>query len=334
MAFAFRLADPVRVRFVLQTPEHDGALHLRRGCAGEEIGCNEDAGGAGRSSLWADLSPGTYTVVADGSGLKDSGPFTLAFQTASPVVNDACTAAIPVETGPGWVHLSASTFGASSDIEPTCSSSPGGPDVFYAIQVPARSLLTVSASSPDFPSPVLEILPACGAPAQACGLSDLDALLEPGGHVLAVDSLGADLLGSLAVSLRVQPLDALEAACAQATPLAPGVPVEGETLGEDAFSSTCAGGAPGPEAIFRIDVPARARLVASLNSHGHDGVLHVRSSCSDPGTEVACNDDRGTQSTSVVEVIVDAGTYTLFADGHGPADSGTFTLVASLEPVE
>ena len=54
----------------------------------------------------------------------------------------------------------------------------------------------------------------------------------------------------------------------------------------------------------------------------------------DPGSEVACNDDHGGKDRSEVDVLLDAGTYFVFVDGHAPGDAGAFTLEARTLPLD
>ena len=54
----------------------------------------------------------------------------------------------------------------------------------------------------------------------------------------------------------------------------------------------------------------------------------------DPGSEVACNDDHGGKNRSEVDVVLDAGTYFVFVDGHAPQDAGAFSLEAWSIPLD
>jgi len=134
-SYTFALEEQARVRLVLATPGHDGVLHLHAGCEPEapEISCNEDSGGPARSILWADLPPGAYVVHADGSGREDQGAFTLALDARFPgsggPPNDACEDALELDLAAGRATFTGSTFGAESDADPPCASSPGGPEV-------------------------------------------------------------------------------------------------------------------------------------------------------------------------------------------------------------
>jgi hypothetical protein len=148
----------------------------------------------------------------------------------------------------------------------------------------------------------------------------------PGALILAVDSLGADLLGEVAVSLRIQKASTLEAACAQAPLLEVGAKVKGVSHGPGRFWAGCGDGAAGPEAVYRLDIEERERVLVRLNSPGRDGVLHIRSDCMDPGSEVACNDDHGQRDASEVDVVLEAGAYYVFADAHGSVEAGPFML--------
>jgi hypothetical protein len=339
LTYAFALERPARVRLELLTDTHDGALHMRAGCGdpAPEIACNEDAGGPRRSLIVAQLEPGPYVVVVDGSGPKDAGPFSLGFEVytgegdAAP--NDICEEPQRITPGQGRATIHASTFSAADDHRPPCTSSPGGPDVYYAIDLQEPSLVTAAVEASDFSSPVLALAPACSGPWTACGVEVLAVEAGAGVHVLAVDSLGADLVGDLTVSLHVQPLAGLEAACMEAADLPLGETTEGETSGTDMFTAGCADETAAPESVFRLSLVKRTRVGLRLNSKAGDAVLHVRSNCMDPGSEVACNDDHGGKNRSEVDVVLDAGTYYVFVDGHAPGDAGAFSLEAWTTPL-
>jgi hypothetical protein len=100
------------------------------------------------------------------------------------------------------------------------------------------------------------------------------------------------------------------------------------------FAAGCAEETGAPESVFRFSIEKRARIGLLLNSKAGDAVLHVRSDCMDPGSEVACNDDHGSKERSEVDVVLDAGTYFVFVDGHEPADAGPFTIEARTLPLD
>jgi hypothetical protein len=180
---------------------------------------------------------------------------------------------------------------------------------------------------------ILALADGCAQEATACSISTLHARLSAGTHVLAVDSLGADLWGRVEISLRWRDLDALEARCDAAPLLAHGGSVSGATPATGLFDAGCGGGAPGPEVVHRLVLDEPSRVLLSLNSQGFDGVLHLRSRCTDPGSEEGCNDDRHDTRTSEIDEELPPGTWWVFADGVDPDGSGHFTLDVHVEPL-
>jgi hypothetical protein len=282
------------------------------------------------------LEPGAYVVYADGSGKKDAGPFTLGLEVLpdddAGARNSACPAAIPIDASKGPVRIEADTFLASDTVDPGCSSSPGGPDLFYSFELQEEALVTATVDSSDYSSPVLAVAPGCSGPFGSCAAGGLAAWADAGTQVLAVDSLGADLMGKVTISLRVQPRRLLEEICGQAGVLPHSTLIQDSTSGDDAFAPGCVEHASGPEAVFRLVLEESSNVVLALNSQGLDGVLYVRSDCMDPGSEVACNDDHGSKDRSEVRTTLEAGAYFVFVDGHGPEDAGPFALEATVQP--
>lgn len=112
--------------------------------------------------------------------------------------------------------------------------------------------------------------------------------------------------------------------------------------GAGVFTATCVE-TTGTEQIFTVEVPAGGTydLVAhtDLEATGEiDTLLYVRSSCEDPTTEAACNDDtEGIEPHSRVEVLdAPAGSYAIVVEPYPfsfdplPAEVG---LAVSLRPV-
>ena len=51
------------------------------------------------------------------------------------------------------------------------------------------------------------------------------------------------------------------------------------------------------------------------DASGFDTLLHLRSACDDPASELACDDDGGPRRDARIETELEAGTYFLFMDG-------------------
>ena len=140
---------------------------------------------------------------------------------------------------------------------------------------------------------------------------------------------------------------AVATACSAATAVTvtPGASTTSQTVsgsldaGDSLMFAMC-GDTSGAENLYTVVVPGTGTfdLIASTDNAttgDADTVVHIRSTCGDPGTEVACNDDGGDayRSIAVVEAAA-AGTYTIAVEIYGGAEMATpYDLVVSLRPV-
>ena len=107
--------------------------------------------------------------------------------------------------------------------------------------------------------------------------------------------------------------------------------ITGDTTGStDRFQATCAGNAQSPDLVYRLQLRRRQRVRISSEQADFDGAIYVRSDCTDATTEVACNDDAGDNRHSMIEVVLDPGTYFVFVDGYASGSQGHFTLDVDL----
>jgi len=115
-------------------------------------------------------------------------------------------------------------------------------------------------------------------------------------------------------------------------PSATPVTVMGTTEGSSHNASTsCRANTGGSEDYHRLDVTSRS--VVSLSTEGaathFDTVLAVRRNCTNPSSELACDDDGGEVplTASRLRVLLDPGSYALLVDGDASA-SGRYQLTA------
>lgn len=185
--------------------DFDASLVVQRaGCGtGEVIACAD--GDRARVVLPA-LEAGEYFVWVDAFE-SGTGAFTLtkSQQRAPPAPsNDACADAEPVALGETPVEVTGSTRRALADHAPAdcrAGGAPlelGGPDVVYAVQVPAgRTLVATLTPSADFDA-ALYVVDGCDA--QACVVA-ADASYQSGGveTVRATNAAGAPVLWHVVV---------------------------------------------------------------------------------------------------------------------------------------
>ena len=92
-------------------------------------------------------------------------------------------------------------------------------------------------------------------------------------------------------------------ACTTATVVSGSRTVTGDTTGGvDEFRTTCGNHGVGNDRPYVIDVPYAFDLRAEVTAATFDTVLHLRRACDDPATELACDDDGGTGSLSLIDV--------------------------------
>lgn len=336
--YGIKIEVPSRARFGLETLDYDGVLHLHAGCPGQsaEIACNDDFGDNKHAMIMADLEPGNYTLVVDGFDGTDAGAYTLSMETFSdsdaPSEDDQCGKAPalddPAKADEGTVTVTGSTFRALDDVQPSCSPSPGGPDVFRSFHLDAPSAVSVRAVSSDFPGIVLSISKGCGGKSLACQVEKLETLLPAGDYILAVDSLGADQLGDFELEMRLQSVEELNKICAAGKPLADGKLLKGTTGGTGSFKASCGCMGQGPENVHVLKIKKKSSIRIEVNPQGFDSVIYIRRNCEEKSSEVACNDDAGSTSQSVIEASLEKGTYYVFVDGCREGESGDYTIRA------
>lgn len=167
---------------------------------------------------------------------------------------------------------------------------------------------------------------------ESCGASTIcaDGLSCDGGTCAIPADVMAACSGATAVSITPGPTTVTES-------VAGAVPAADSLF----FESTCVPTADtsGGETLFTVDVPAGTYdLIASTEnaatSEDIDTVVYFRSTCGDPGSEAACNDDDETYRSTTVLQDAPAGTYTIAVEIYGGAEAETpFSLDVSLRPV-
>jgi len=127
----------------------------------------------------------------------------------------------------------------------------------------------------------------------------------------------------------------LDAACAPAQPgnaCADAETVDAVTqvisgrLEAGAFGNSAVGscGGEGRDRVYHFRLERRELFLAAVD--GFDTVLHLRSTCEDPMSELACNDDGRRGSGSAFSQMLEAGDYYLVLDSFSREQMGAFTL--------
>lgn len=338
--FKVTATTPSRLR-VRQQTTHDGALHLRRTCEdmSTEVACNDDFGDPRHSLLSGMLTPGDYYVIVDGYGGNESGDFEINAELVSAsggnAAGDTCQ---QPESSPVGRRVEFDTIQARDDLSGSCGGQ-GGADITYQLNVTNRSRLRATVEGNEFGG-ALYVQSRCGdsTTEAACGTFGanhkapvLDTTLAPGQYVLVVDGAGENDFGAGTLSVQLNDLAALERVCRSAPQLRPGQEQRGSTaLGSDQFQATCADGARSNDVVYQLVVRRRSLAKIALSAD-YDSALHLRSTCVEMGSEIACNDDQGNNRHSAIEAALDPGTYYVIVDGFRNDNQGTYTLSVQLD---
>lgn len=335
--YAIDVAQRSRMRVRMQST-YDGAVYVRRECsdATTEISCNDDFRDTRHSLVTATVDPGRYYVYADGYASASNGDYSLMAELAPAAGTGAAadTCAAPGAHTAGQ-DLMADTFTAADDLAGSCGGQ-GAPDVVYRLDLQSRTRVRARFLDQEF-APVVYLQSACGTQTSevfcvdATAGAPIDQIVAAGTYYLVVDGQTADSFGAAQISLQLDDLGALEQSCRSAPMIRPGRQVTGDTTGStDRFQATCAGNAQSPDLVYRLQLRRRQRVRISSEQADFDGAIYVRSDCTDAATEVACNDDAGDNRHSMIEVVLDPGTYFVFVDGYASGNQGHFTLDVDL----
>ena len=92
------------------------------------------------------------------------------------------------------------------------------------------------------------------------------------------------------------------------------------------------GTASGPDRVYKVAVPRRTHVHIELESSSFEAAIALRKSCGDASggasaAELVCeaSDTDGGQPT-ILDRVLEAGTYWVVVDGKTPNDQGSFTL--------
>lgn len=157
--------------------------------------------------------------------------------------------------------------------------------------------------------------------------SRIEEVFEPGTYFVFVDGY-QDQGGTFKMKVEIADVPSLADECRQTKPLVQRA--AGTLTGSfDAAQGACDAG-KGPEIPYRLDVPARARARIVLHSDDFSPGLHLRKTCTDEASELACSDSGMKSADAALVTMLDAGTYTLFADSGERGQHGRYTLDVDL----
>jgi hypothetical protein len=157
--------------------------------------------------------------------------------------------------------------------------------------------------------------------------SRIDEVFDPGTYYVFVDGYNDDA-GTYRMNVQVNDVPSLAEACQGATPIV------GKITGSlasafDHGHGTCDLG-KGPDVIHRLDVPQRARARVVVRSDEFSPVIHVRRTCLDERSEVACTDAGARAEDATFVSVLEPGAYAVFADSSEKTSHGRYAIEADL----
>ncbi|MBM4319531.1 MAG: hypothetical protein FJ125_06135, partial [Deltaproteobacteria bacterium] len=330
LVYALSLAQDVLLRPTLETDGWGGLLALYGAACGEGEQQCWLAPGPAEGVL---LAAGLHHLVVDGQDTFAAGSFRLTL-TADPLprppANDRCETAQELVAVVGQeLIVAGDTSLAAADHPSSCGlgeSRDGGREVVYRLVLGRAARLQATLEA-GFHGVLRLVGGACrGEGRLAC--MDQGTLLLPGlaagEYFLFVDGYGAADRGSFRLRLR---LDEPPSSC-QAVAELPVEGVRGSSAQAPASEQGSCGGV-GPEVAYRFRLAAAAQ-VRLLVSGAFGPVLHLRRSCGDPASEIACRAGVG----ALVVPWLEAGDYTVLVDSAAAA-GGSYQLALQLSaPVE
>lgn len=161
--------------------------------------------------------------------------------------------------------------------------------------------------------------------------SRLDEVLDPGTYWVFVDGYGAEA-GSFRMNVQIADVPTLADACKHVRPLG-AAKVSGTLAGAfDHAHASCGDDAKGPDALYGFDLASLARVRITEHSADFTPALHLRKQCAAPHTEVACSNSGVKDDDATYTGLLEAGSYTLFADSSDKDARGRYTLEAEIAP--
>ena len=284
---------------------------------------------------------GDYLAATWSGGVEGTGTGASTMPGASPVAGGGpagtCDSPLPATAG----TYEGNTARGESDNESSCAPS-SSREIVYRMEITAPQRATIDID-PHFDSVLYvrkddcsdtEAEVACNDDVGHEKRSHIQQVLEPGTYFVFVNGLSNEA-GPYRLKVALEDIPTIAEVCRGARQLTPGIAVTGATIGGfDSAESTCGQGAKGNDAAFRLDLVSRARVRVTERSSEFSPVVHVRKSCIDESSEIACGEEGMSDDVATHTGILEAGSYTAFADSSGRDGEGHFTLLTETAPVQ
>jgi hypothetical protein len=301
-----------------------------------EVRCDYGSPAAG---TFHQLPAGTYFLVVEGPSFADPD-FTLdvAFLAPTPPpLGDSC--ASPIALTPGSM-VTGTLTDKQNDHDVSCGFRYR--DAVYSFTLSEASDVTVQLDAGGFAN--MSLRPTCtdsatqirctsGSPARQ-RIRNLAA----GTYYLIVEASSPSGF-TLQVDVTTPPTIPVEVtgneSCADPHVMpATGGLFHGDTstMASDLSGARCGGGAGSRDAVYELTLAARSRVIASTEGSAYDTVLVIHRTACTAGGELYCDDDGGEGATSLIDQMLDPGTYYIVVDGFGTASAGDYLLEVRVTP--
>lgn len=341
LTYTFTTATEQNVRISALAATGDRMVYsLRTDCTLESTEVRCDTGDPAQGTIH-ELPAGTYFIVVEGPRTP-AVDFTLDvtfLPPRPPPPGDTCSNPIPLPTD-GRVTRG-SWVGLQNDHDVSCGISYR--DAVYSFSLAAASDVTITLDAGVFSN--LSTRTTCDSSASQIRCTTGDPVrqrirnLAAGTYYLIAESprgtaftISVDATSPPTVPT---PVTGNNTCAAAFTIPATGGLYSGSTTTHtnDISGVRCGAGAASPDAAFEITLAARSRVVVSTDGSMYDTVLHIhRTTCASGGVELFCDDDGGTGATSLLDVMLDPGTYFIIVDGFGMVAAGDYLLEVTVTP--
>ncbi len=330
---------------VEQQGNYDGAVYIRSGtCDDQEAevagACNDDDGDTSHSRVQMALEPGQYFIFVDGFG-RNRGSFQMTVTTRDvPTAAEVCqSAAVLAANTPVTGQLSSQEM---NNFQARCGANARGPDRVYRLEVPQESRMQLHQES-DYDG-VLHIRRACADPNSEVECNDdaedvqharINAILPAGTYYVFTDGYQANAQGNYTLQADLAPVAGGTVqgdTCADALPITPGTPVEGNTFqAHDDVPSPCASQTDGYDMVYRLTVTGRSRVRLWFDQADitEQATLTVTRNCAQIAQAQCRAGAVGEQRA--FDQVLDPGQYFVVVDSAQPRRFGRFRLNARVE---
>lgn len=337
--YRFRLDAPADVRVnASATTGESLSWAVRTACAtpSTDFRC---AYGSPATGTIHQLAAGDYFLVVEGPSYAEVD-FTLAVDIlppTPPLPGDRCDAPIPITPGTTYAGT---LVGMEHDYEVSCGfryrdaihsfTLASAQDV--AIDVDGGTAYLNVALRPTCDSEAGQLRCDQGAPARARIRS-----LPAGTYYVIVEgsSLGAYTLDiTLSPPTSPTPVTGNDNCLSAVVVPETGGVYTGNTFTAlpEYMTASCGFMARSKDVAFRLDLTSRRRVIANTDGSTFDTVLYYYASVC-PGVEVACDDNSGEGTRSLLDVTLNPGTYYFIVDGWGTDSAGDYVFeLVTLDP--